>query len=362
MLAHVLAIAVGLSSIVLFLTAFSMSDIHQRDDFLWSGVGLFYALVLWFCASRITGSLLLGQVAAVALVISFNWQNLKLRKAMQRALGGDPHSPLPQDAIANPEQAMDTESFSLTELISGFFNRSSESNSQPNITQVLEEETKVDDSTPAQENPVSTATAMEEETTEEILSTTLGETDLEELTTEIQTPLSTPTQEETTEEISSTILGETDFEELTTEIQNPVSIPTEEISSTILGETDFEELTTEIQNPLSTPIDRESEDSTESTAESNLGVDTAAEPEIIVPTFEEEEEFGEIKEDDSTQSNFPNLAEETTEVEEIDETSAEEKQMDVKFTTSEIEGDSNSSIDDFLADLDNSIDKPVKDK
>ena len=107
MLVYVLAIAVGLSSLVLFLTAFSNSDIHQKDDFLWSGLGLFYALVLWLCASRITGSILLGQLAAVALVISLNWQNLKLRKA-----------------LANPEQQVGTENFSITELISGVFNRS----------------------------------------------------------------------------------------------------------------------------------------------------------------------------------------------------------------------------------------------
>ena len=73
MLSYALAIAVGLSSLILFSTAFLMSDIHRQDDFFWSGVGLFYALVLWFCATRITGSLLLGQTAAVALLISYHW-------------------------------------------------------------------------------------------------------------------------------------------------------------------------------------------------------------------------------------------------------------------------------------------------
>ena len=268
-----------------------MSDIHKRDDFLWSGVGLFYALVLWFCASRITGSLLLGQVAAVALVISFNWQNLKLRKAVQHGHGGDHHEKMHQDAIANPEEASETGGFSVTEMISGFFNRSDESNPQPNINQVLEEETNT-----------------------------------EEIATEIQNPISTATETETTEETSFSILGETDSEEIATEIQNPFS--------------------------------------------------TATEPEIIVPTFADEEELEEIKEE-QIQSDVPNLEEfisssdKTTVKDETysdfnlgypTEKSNEENPSDVKFPTSETKEDPSPSIDDFLADLDNSMDKTDEEK
>ncbi|MEM7761539.1 MAG: Ycf66 family protein, partial [Cyanobacteria bacterium P01_A01_bin.40] len=54
MLSYALAIAIAISSLGLFLTAFLMSDLHRQDDFLWSGVGLFYALVLWYCAQNIT--------------------------------------------------------------------------------------------------------------------------------------------------------------------------------------------------------------------------------------------------------------------------------------------------------------------
>ncbi|MFM6521122.1 MAG: Ycf66 family protein, partial [Microcystis panniformis] len=53
-----------------------------QDDFLWSAVGLFYALVLWLCAGRITGAILLGQAAAAILFIAFAWQTLKLRQAL----------------------------------------------------------------------------------------------------------------------------------------------------------------------------------------------------------------------------------------------------------------------------------------
>jgi hypothetical protein len=106
MLAYILAIAIGSSSLVLFMTAFVQPEIHRKDDFLWSGIGLFYALVLWFCANRLTGGVLLGQAAAVALILSYNWQNLKLRKA-----------------IAHPEKEI-TLDFSITQAIQNFLGRS----------------------------------------------------------------------------------------------------------------------------------------------------------------------------------------------------------------------------------------------
>jgi hypothetical protein len=106
MLAYILAIAIGSSSLVLFTTAFVQPEIHRKDDFFWSGIGLFYALVLWFCANRLTGGVLLGQAAAVALILSYNWQNLKLRKA-----------------IAHPEKQIALESFSVTQAIQNFFGR-----------------------------------------------------------------------------------------------------------------------------------------------------------------------------------------------------------------------------------------------
>ncbi len=102
MLSYALAIAVAISSLVLFLIAFFMSDIHRKDDFLWSAVGLFYALILWFCARNITGAVLLGQASVSILLISFIWQTLKLRKA-----------------IANPEQAIAISNFSVLQAVNG---------------------------------------------------------------------------------------------------------------------------------------------------------------------------------------------------------------------------------------------------
>ncbi len=106
MLSYALAIAVAISSLVLFSTAFLMSKIHRKDDFLWSTVGLFYALVLWYCARNITGAVLLGQAAATVLIVSSSWQTIKLRRA-----------------IANPAQGAETNNFSVLQSINGLLKR-----------------------------------------------------------------------------------------------------------------------------------------------------------------------------------------------------------------------------------------------
>ncbi|MEC4983797.1 MAG: Ycf66 family protein [Oscillatoria sp. PMC 1068.18] len=82
MLAYILAIAVALGSFGFYFTAFFFPELHRKSDFIWSGVGLFYALVLWVCAGRITGGVLLGQMAGVALLGWFGWQTLTLRKEL----------------------------------------------------------------------------------------------------------------------------------------------------------------------------------------------------------------------------------------------------------------------------------------
>lgn len=81
MLAYLLAIVVGLGSFGLYMAAFFLPEIHRRYDLVWSGVGLFYALVLWVCAGRMTGAVLLGQMASVSLLGWFGWQALTLRLA-----------------------------------------------------------------------------------------------------------------------------------------------------------------------------------------------------------------------------------------------------------------------------------------
>jgi len=79
MLTYLLALAVALGSLGLYMSAFFYPDIYRKGDLTLAGVGLFYALVLWFCADRITGGVLLGQIASVSLIGWFGYQALTSR-------------------------------------------------------------------------------------------------------------------------------------------------------------------------------------------------------------------------------------------------------------------------------------------
>ncbi len=95
MLAYILALAVGLGSFSIYMAAFFFPEVHRKSDFSWSGVGLFYALILWACAGRITGALLLGQMAGVALLGWFAWETLTLRRLVTPVAQ---QTPMPQAA------------------------------------------------------------------------------------------------------------------------------------------------------------------------------------------------------------------------------------------------------------------------
>lgn len=79
MLTYLLALVVGLSSFSLYTSAFFYPELYRKGDLAWSGVGLFYALVLWFSGERITGGVLLGQIASVSLLGWLGWQAFKAR-------------------------------------------------------------------------------------------------------------------------------------------------------------------------------------------------------------------------------------------------------------------------------------------
>ncbi|PSO48354.1 MAG: hypothetical protein BRC33_10140 [Cyanobacteria bacterium SW_9_44_58] len=82
MLAHLLAVAVALGSFGLYFSAFFFPEVHRKSDFYWSGLGLFYALVLWVCAGRVTGGVLLGQMASATLLLWFGTQTVILRRRL----------------------------------------------------------------------------------------------------------------------------------------------------------------------------------------------------------------------------------------------------------------------------------------
>jgi Ycf66 protein N-terminus len=82
MLAYILAVLVGMGSVGLYIAAFFFPEIHRKQDFIWSGVGCLYALTLWIYAHEMTGGILVGQTASVALIGWFAWQILKLRRQL----------------------------------------------------------------------------------------------------------------------------------------------------------------------------------------------------------------------------------------------------------------------------------------
>ncbi|MBE9062490.1 Ycf66 family protein [cf. Phormidesmis sp. LEGE 11477] len=80
MLANVLAVLLGLGSVTFYLAAFLYPEVHRRSDLVWSGLGLLYAVDLWFGAEQMTPTVLLGQIVAVALLIGLGWQTLAVRR------------------------------------------------------------------------------------------------------------------------------------------------------------------------------------------------------------------------------------------------------------------------------------------
>jgi len=112
MLAYLLALVVGFGSLAIYLSAFFFPEIHRKNDFIWSGVGLFYALTLWIFAPRITGGLLLGHVASVALLVWFGWQTLSLRR--QLAPEGQ-QTPLPSPELIKVSFQEQISKFSVKE-------------------------------------------------------------------------------------------------------------------------------------------------------------------------------------------------------------------------------------------------------
>ena len=80
MLTHILALIVGFGSLAIYMAAFFFPEVHRKNDFIWSGVGFFYALALWVFAPRIGGWFFLGQSASVALLVWFGLQTFSLRR------------------------------------------------------------------------------------------------------------------------------------------------------------------------------------------------------------------------------------------------------------------------------------------
>jgi Ycf66 protein N-terminus len=82
MLAYFLAFFIGIGSLGLYLVTLVCPELYRKPDPLWSGIGLFYALVLWVESPHLTGGLLLGQTLSVLLLGWFVGQTLVLRRQL----------------------------------------------------------------------------------------------------------------------------------------------------------------------------------------------------------------------------------------------------------------------------------------
>ncbi|MBF2097335.1 MAG: hypothetical protein IGQ88_03020, partial [Gloeomargaritaceae cyanobacterium C42_A2020_066] len=79
-IANLLALVVIVGSLALYLEALALTPLQRPNDLIWSGVGLFYGLVLWIEGDRLQGGLLAGQVASVALLVWLGTQVWRLRQ------------------------------------------------------------------------------------------------------------------------------------------------------------------------------------------------------------------------------------------------------------------------------------------
>ncbi|BAZ67215.1 MAG: Ycf66 family protein [Pelatocladus maniniholoensis HA4357-MV3] len=230
MLANVLALTVGLGSIAIYLAAFFFPEIHRKNDFIWSGVGLFYALMLWVFAPRITGGLLLGHIASVALLVWFGWQTLSLRRQLAPSAQ---QTPVPSTEVVQNTIQQQVTKLSLPQrlgqiqssiggIFSGAKNRVQETVSKktPEIPQPTEKSTVeiVDNRTVTDEPTSETSTTLEKPTDTSVTTDT-------EATTE--TAEAIPPHPPSPELVEAAKEAAAQAEEVTEKLEN---IPVEEIA------------------------------------------------------------------------------------------------------------------------------------
>ncbi len=81
---------VSLGSLGFYLVGYLLPEVRRKKDAIWSGVGLIYALALLTNGDRISGGLLVGQLASVTLIGWFGWQTLQQRRDLSDAVAQTP--------------------------------------------------------------------------------------------------------------------------------------------------------------------------------------------------------------------------------------------------------------------------------
>ena len=123
MLAYILSVIVGIGSVALYFAAFLFPEIHRPKDIFWSGLGLFYALVLWVNGTSLGGGLLLGQALSVVLLGWFTCETISLRREIIPENQRTPVPPIPTfDRSARQKAAaLQSESDSIIDDLSAAF-------------------------------------------------------------------------------------------------------------------------------------------------------------------------------------------------------------------------------------------------
>ncbi len=149
MLAYILSVIVGTGSVALYLAAFLFPEIHRPKDIFWSGLGLFYALVLWVNGTTLSGGLLLGQALSVVLLGWFIWETLNLRREVVPANQRTPVPPMPNFDLSGQQKTatLQLESDSITDDLSAAFAEQLEPiNSDQSWISIRQESSAVDES------------------------------------------------------------------------------------------------------------------------------------------------------------------------------------------------------------------------
>jgi Ycf66 protein N-terminus len=123
MLAYILSLIVGTGSVALYLAAFLFPEVHRPKDIFWSGLGLFYSLVLWVNGATLSGGLLLGQTLSVILLGWFIWETLNLRRELIPENQRTPVPPMANFDLSAQQKAatLQSESDSIIDDLSAAF-------------------------------------------------------------------------------------------------------------------------------------------------------------------------------------------------------------------------------------------------
>lgn len=133
---YILVWIISLGSLGLYLMAYLFPEVHRKNDFIWGGVGLFYALILLAYAKTMPGGLLIGQIASVSLIVWLGQQTLR-----QRQLLTPEDAPRPEPgSVSDRLRGLTIRAWKLVEplvvLISGFVAKLLEKPQVANISEI----------------------------------------------------------------------------------------------------------------------------------------------------------------------------------------------------------------------------------